>query len=174
MPEIEGQRALVAVETGEIPAQALAHDTLPAHWVADTRGFDLDHLGTHIGEQHRAERPGEDAGQIDHAQSRQRQGLGLLWERPDLMISQPDARTGARRYRGAGGRRLDPRHRRWRQPLSRALEHAPALCRAASYRADVAPRPCRGGLGRGGLEYGGTADRPGAPRGQPQYRPRRR
>jgi hypothetical protein len=66
--------ALVAVEAGEIPAQALAHDTLPAHRVADARGLDLDHLGTHVRKQHRAKRPGEDAGQIDHAQSRQRQG----------------------------------------------------------------------------------------------------
>ena len=73
MPQIERQRALVAVEAGEIPAQTVAHDTLPAHRVALSRGFDLDHLGTHIGEQHRAKRSGEDAGQIDHAQSRERQ-----------------------------------------------------------------------------------------------------
>jgi len=74
MSQIESQGALVAVEPGEIPAQTVAHDTLPADRVALARSFDLDHVGTHIGEQHRAERPGEDAGQIDHAQSRQRQG----------------------------------------------------------------------------------------------------
>jgi len=67
MSQIESQGALVAVEPGEIPAQTVAHDTLPADRVALVRGFDLDHVRTHIGEQHRAERPSEDAGQVDHA-----------------------------------------------------------------------------------------------------------
>jgi hypothetical protein len=80
LPQIEGQRALVAVEAGEIPTQPVTHDPLPAHRVAPARGFDLDHLGTHIGEQHRAERPGEDPGQINDAQSRQRQGLASFWK----------------------------------------------------------------------------------------------
>jgi hypothetical protein len=54
---------------------------LPAHRVADAPRrrigspmLDLDHFRPHIGEDHRAERPGEGAGQIDYADTRQRQG----------------------------------------------------------------------------------------------------
>jgi len=70
VPQVERQRAFVAVEPGEIPAEPVADQTLPAHRVAVAGRFDLDHLGAHVAEQHGAERPGEDAGQIDHAQSR--------------------------------------------------------------------------------------------------------
>jgi hypothetical protein len=52
-------------------AEPIADDTLPAHRVALAGGFDLDHLGAHAAEDHRAERPGKDSGQINHAQSRQ-------------------------------------------------------------------------------------------------------
>jgi hypothetical protein len=40
----------------------------------DLDHFRLDHFRPHIGEDHRAERPGEGAGQIDYADTRQRQG----------------------------------------------------------------------------------------------------
>jgi hypothetical protein len=36
----------------------------------DLDHFRLDHFRPHIGEDHRAERPGEDAGQIDYADTR--------------------------------------------------------------------------------------------------------
>jgi hypothetical protein len=70
VPQVEGQRTLVAVEAGEVPAEPITDDTLSAHRIALAGGLDLDHLGSHVAEDHRAERPGEDAGQIDHAQSR--------------------------------------------------------------------------------------------------------
>jgi len=52
-------------------------------------------------------------------------------------------RARARRHRGAGGRCVDTRHGRWRQPLSGASQHAPALCRGPPRVADVATRPSR-------------------------------
>src|SRR5712675_1773627 len=70
VPQVEGQRSLVAVETSEVPAEPVADDTLLAHRIALAGCLDLDHLGSHVAEDHRAERPGEDAGQINHAQSR--------------------------------------------------------------------------------------------------------
>ena len=77
--QIQGQRALVAVERREIPAQPVPHRPLPAHRVARARGFDLDHLGPHIGQDHRAERPGQNARQIDHADTRQRHAPPPFW-----------------------------------------------------------------------------------------------
>jgi hypothetical protein len=38
-----------------------------AHRIALARVLDFDHLGTHVREEHRAERTGQDAGQIDDA-----------------------------------------------------------------------------------------------------------
>jgi hypothetical protein len=67
MAQIQGHGALVAVERREIPAEPVADRALPAHRVARARGFDLDDLRTHVAQQHRAERPGKDAGQVDHA-----------------------------------------------------------------------------------------------------------
>ena len=68
--QVEGQRLLVAVERGEIPGEPVADDALAAQRVALPRGFDLDHLGAHVGEHHRAERPGQDTRQVDDPDSR--------------------------------------------------------------------------------------------------------
>jgi hypothetical protein len=70
MAQVEGQRLLVAVERGEIPGEPVADHPLPAQRVALARGFDLDHFGAHIGQQHRAERSGQDARQIDDPDTR--------------------------------------------------------------------------------------------------------
>src|SRR5260221_2873906 len=71
--QVEGDRALVAVIGGEIPAQPIADGALVAHRVALARRLYLDDVRPHIGEHHRAERTRENAGEVEHADSGQRQ-----------------------------------------------------------------------------------------------------
>ncbi len=85
--QIEGDRPLVAVIGGEIPAQPVAYGALMAHRIALAGRFHLDDVGAHIGEQHRAERAGEDAGEVENANSAQGQdGLPIdyrcFWSPP--------------------------------------------------------------------------------------------
>ncbi len=72
--QVERQRALVAVERREVEAEAVAHDALLAHRVAVVDVLDLDHLGAHVREEHRAERAGQDARQVDDADALQLHG----------------------------------------------------------------------------------------------------
>ena len=69
--QVERQRSLVAVERREIEAEAVAQDALLADRVAVVDALDLDDLGAHVGEEHRAERPGQDPRQIDDANALQ-------------------------------------------------------------------------------------------------------
>ena len=65
--EIEGDRLLVAIELGEVPAEAVPDRALAAHRIAAPGRLDLDHLGAEVGEQLGAERARDDAGEVDHA-----------------------------------------------------------------------------------------------------------
>jgi hypothetical protein len=69
-PQIERERALVAVEGGEVPREAVLDDALGAQRVADARRLHLDHLGPHVGQHHRAERPGQNARQVNDPDTR--------------------------------------------------------------------------------------------------------
>src|SRR4030095_5855178 len=55
------------MERSEVEAVAVAHGALLAHRVAVPDVFDLDHLGAHVREEHRAEGTGKDARHIDDA-----------------------------------------------------------------------------------------------------------
>jgi hypothetical protein len=79
--EVERQRALVAVEPGEIPGEALAGRALAAQGIADARCLHLDDIRAHIGQHAGAERPGQDARQIDDPDPRQRHAGLLLTQR---------------------------------------------------------------------------------------------
>jgi hypothetical protein len=45
LPQVEGERALIASEAGEVPAEPLAYRSLLAHRVAFAGRLDLDYLG---------------------------------------------------------------------------------------------------------------------------------
>ena len=62
---VERDALLVAIDVAEIGV-ALAAVAPGAHRVALARPFELQHLSPHIGEDHRAERPGHVFGQIEH------------------------------------------------------------------------------------------------------------
>ena len=62
--EVERDRALVAIDRGEILAVAVDERRPGAHEIPVGR-FDLDHVGAHVGEQAAAERTGEDLAEFD-------------------------------------------------------------------------------------------------------------
>jgi len=67
--QVERDGLLVAVDREEVGRLAVgeerrAHDP---HRVAAVGVLDLDHFGAHVGEQHRAVRPREHAGEVEHA-----------------------------------------------------------------------------------------------------------
>ena len=68
---IEGDALLVAVDVAEIGV-ALGAVAPGAHRIALARALELDHLGPHISEDHRAERPRHVLGQVEHLQARER------------------------------------------------------------------------------------------------------
>ena len=75
--EVEPDRALVAVDADEVGGVAVVERRAPfAHFVAGRR-LDLDDVGTVIGKQLGAVGPAEDAGQVDHAQSRHGAGTSF-------------------------------------------------------------------------------------------------
>ncbi len=74
--EVEHDAALVAVDAAEVAAVRLLFVALDerarvARHVA-ARRLDLHHVGPEIGEQHGAVRPGEDLGEVEHAQAVER------------------------------------------------------------------------------------------------------
>ncbi len=70
--EVERDRLLAAVDRGEIGRFAVAEGTVFARVVALARRLDLDHARAHLGHQHGAIGPGEDARQIDDENARKR------------------------------------------------------------------------------------------------------
>jgi hypothetical protein len=91
--EIERDRALIAVEGGEVERVAVARGTLRAHRVALAGRLHLDDLRPHVREEHRAERPGDDARQIDDADAFElhasRAGRGYSSLTPDSRTMRP-------------------------------------------------------------------------------------
>ena len=67
---IEGDALLVTIDVAEIGV-ALAAVAPGAHRIAFAGALELDHLGAHVGEDHRAERPRHVLGQIEHLQAMQ-------------------------------------------------------------------------------------------------------
>ena len=68
--QIERQRALVAVEPGEIPGKTILDGALSAERIANAGRLYFDDVRAHIGEHAGAERPGQDARQIDDPNTR--------------------------------------------------------------------------------------------------------
>ena len=65
--EVEHDRALVAVDGQVVGADIAAGRRHPVPGVVAGRALDLDHVGAEVGQQHRAVRPGEHAGEVgDH------------------------------------------------------------------------------------------------------------
>jgi len=68
--QIERERALVAVEPGEIPGKTVLDGALSAERIANAGRLHLDNIRAHIGQHAGAERPGQDARQIDDSDPR--------------------------------------------------------------------------------------------------------
>ncbi|MNC86855.1 hypothetical protein D3C83_25410 [compost metagenome] len=67
---VERQRALVAVDAEKISRLAVHEGRSPgARVVARAGRFDLDHVGAHVAQHLPAQRPGQDAREIQHPQS---------------------------------------------------------------------------------------------------------
>src|SRR5207247_3198901 len=65
--EVQGDALLVAVDGHEVRRLAAREGRPAPRVVALPRLFDLDDLGAHVAQHHRAERPGEAAGEIQAA-----------------------------------------------------------------------------------------------------------
>jgi hypothetical protein len=75
--QIDGNALLVPVDTQEIGAPAV-HERCPRSRVVAMAGvLDLDDLGAHVAEQHRAQGSGQHAGEVDHLQPVKREGSGI-------------------------------------------------------------------------------------------------
>src|SRR3546814_16839225 len=72
--EVGRQAALVAVDAEIIDADVAVERPPGADHLAFTRGLDLHDIGAEVAENHRAERPGERARQVEDAKRLQRQG----------------------------------------------------------------------------------------------------
>ena len=71
--QIDGDALLVAVDAEKIRAPAADERRPLARIVAVPGILDLDHLGAHVAEQHRAQRPGQHTREVEDAQPGQRQ-----------------------------------------------------------------------------------------------------
>src|SRR4029077_6382370 len=79
--EVDGDAALRAVEGQEHGAAAVALGRAGAGLVAGDRVFDLDDVGAQVSELLRAQRAGDDAREIEHANTLER------WPPPDGVSS---------------------------------------------------------------------------------------
>ena len=69
LAQVEDDRALAAVDAEEVRRHALALGRAPrAGLVAGRRPLDLDHVGAHVGEQHRGVGTGQHPGEVGHQQ----------------------------------------------------------------------------------------------------------
>src|SRR5207249_11833137 len=90
--EVQRHALLVPVDGHEV-GRLTADERWPtAGVVALTRLLDLDHLGAHVAERHRAEGTGENPGEVEHANSGQR-STGF---RHEFVLSSLIARLGRR------------------------------------------------------------------------------
>src|SRR5207245_6671692 len=67
--QVEHERLLVAIDREEVRTLAVGQEWRPhrAHRVAAVGRLDLEDLGAHVGEQHRAVRPREHPREVEHA-----------------------------------------------------------------------------------------------------------
>src|SRR6266446_1909374 len=72
VPQVERDALLVAVEREEGDRHAVRGRVAVAALVAAARRLDLDHLGTQVGEDRGAERPRQEAGQVEDADAGER------------------------------------------------------------------------------------------------------
>ncbi len=72
VPQVERDALLVAVEREEGDRHAGRGRVAVAALVAAARRLDLDHLGTQVGEDRGAERPRQEAGQVEDADADER------------------------------------------------------------------------------------------------------
>jgi hypothetical protein len=70
--QIERDRALVAIERGEVLAVAVGDGRPRAQRIAALRMLDLDDIGAHVRQQHAAIRPGGDVAKLDDPDSLKR------------------------------------------------------------------------------------------------------
>src|SRR4026209_2126259 len=121
---VEGEALLVAVDVAEVRV-ALAAVAHAARGVARARALQLDHLGSHVGQDHGAEGPRHVLGQVEHLHA-------VEWS-PRGRLSHAISRLPRCRARGPG--RGPPRSCRTR---SRA---GPPLRPRSGWGARRAPRP---------------------------------
>ena len=75
--EVEGDRALVAVDAEVVRRDAVAHRRLPGAGVVTGRRLDLDHLGAEVGQQHRGVGAGQDPREVGDQQPGKRSGRSV-------------------------------------------------------------------------------------------------
>ncbi len=79
--QVQRDRALVAVDGQVVRGRAVACDRRhPAPGVIARGALNFYYLGTEVGQQHRAVRPGQDTGEVGDEQARQRSAA--FWRRP--------------------------------------------------------------------------------------------
>src|SRR5262249_41130994 len=69
--EVEGQAALVAVHGHEVGRFTAKEGRPAASVVAPSGLLQLDHVGAHVAQHHGAERPGQDAGEVENTDAGQ-------------------------------------------------------------------------------------------------------
>src|SRR5256885_7287559 len=85
--QVDDEALLVAVDAEEIVALARDKGRKMPRLVAEPRRLDLQHLGAEIAETLRAKRPGQDAGQVDDPDPRQRPRPCALFVQVTLPLS---------------------------------------------------------------------------------------
>ncbi|MNR19231.1 hypothetical protein D3C85_1360110 [compost metagenome] len=70
--QVQGDAALVAVEVGVAGGLAAVVGRQDTHQVGTAGGFHPQHLGAHVGQQQRGERPRQQGGEVEDFQRRQR------------------------------------------------------------------------------------------------------
>jgi hypothetical protein len=103
--QVRRHRFLAAIDGLVIQADAVLDLAPAAHFIAVAGPFDLDHVGPEIREEHRAQRRGQEIGDVDDLGSRHGHGPGRLLDARGAIASHPACLQGNRRRQGRGPER---------------------------------------------------------------------
>ena len=139
---VDGDRALVVVEHGEIEAVGVRHVAqLAARDVADARTLDLDHVGAEPGEQLRAGRPRLHVGEVENAHAGERLAGLAVGLAARLRQTVADSPSWAPPASPPCGRIFSPRFSPWISFVSSWPLSSPPTIRLVPSVAATAQRP---------------------------------